>query len=120
MDAVSAQASGGMRRILQGVVQADADGLPGWRQPRNQARDQGDEETKGENPTVDGDYCVAEVATWRPGTIAEVWVVRDKSISAAKATENDLRVKYALILGADPNPPKDIEKQNTNPPKKKN
>ena len=36
--------------------------MPGWRQPKDQARDQGDEETKGENPTVNGDNCVAEVA----------------------------------------------------------
>lgn len=58
-----------------------------------------------------------------PGTIVEVYVVRDKSIAAAKATEDDLRVKYAIILGKDPNPPKDIASQANQkapPPKKKN
>jgi len=48
-----------------------------------------------------------------PGTIVEVIIIRDKRIPAAKQTENDLRVKYAVILGKDPNPPKDI----INPPK---
>ena len=43
-----------------------------------------------------------------PGSIVEVRMIRDKSITAAKATEDDLRVKYAIILGKDPNPPKDI------------
>jgi len=43
-----------------------------------------------------------------PGTIVEVILIRDKSIPAAKATEGDLRVKYAIILGKDPNPPKEI------------
>jgi hypothetical protein len=46
-----------------------------------------------------------------PGSIVEVRMIRDKSITAAKATEDDLRVKYAIILGKDQNPPKDI----TNP-----
>ena len=45
------------------------------------------------------------------GTVVELFVIRDKSIPAAKVTENDLRLKYVLILGQDPNPPKDI----TNP-----
>lgn len=43
-----------------------------------------------------------------PGTYLEVHLVRDKSIPAAKATEDDLRIKYAIVLGKDPNPPKDI------------
>ncbi|MBP3958943.1 hypothetical protein J8F10_27175 [Gemmata sp. G18] len=42
-----------------------------------------------------------------PGTILEVYLIRDKSVSAAKATEDDLRIKYAVILGKAPNPPKD-------------
>lgn len=46
----------------------------------------------------------ATVADLRPGTIAEVWVVRDKSIPAAKVTEDDLRVKYVLILSNNPLP----------------
>jgi hypothetical protein len=47
------------------------------------------------------------------GTIVEVILIRDKTIPAAKATEDDLRIKYVTILGRDPNPPKDI----ANPPK---
>lgn len=43
-----------------------------------------------------------------PGTVVELHLIRDKNVPAAKATEGDLRVKYALILGRDPNPPKDI------------
>jgi hypothetical protein len=52
-----------------------------------------------------------------PGSIVEVVMIRDKSIAAAKVTEDDLRVKYAIILGKDPNPPKDMSKPE---PKKKN
>ncbi|MBA4191052.1 MAG: hypothetical protein C0467_23960 [Planctomycetaceae bacterium] len=48
-----------------------------------------------------------------PGTIVEVIIIRDKKIRAENQKEGDLRVKYAIILGKDPNPPKDI----TNPPK---
>lgn len=44
----------------------------------------------------------------RPGSVVEVVIIRDKSIPASKATEEDLRVKYAIILGKDPNPPRDI------------
>jgi hypothetical protein len=47
-----------------------------------------------------------------PGTIVEVIIIRDRKIPVAKQTENDLRVKYAIILGKDPHPPKDI----ANPP----
>jgi hypothetical protein len=45
-----------------------------------------------------------------PGTVVEVILVRDKSTPAAKATEDDLRVKYAIILGKNPNASKDGEK----------
>lgn len=34
-----------------------------------------------------------------PGTIVEVILVRDKTVSAAKATEDDLRLKYVYLLG---------------------
>ena len=51
-----------------------------------------------------------------PGTIVEVHLMRDKSILASKATDDDMRVKYAVVLGKDQNPPKDI----TTPPKTKN
>ena len=50
----------------------------------------------------------ASTADLVPGTILEVILIRDKTIPAAKANEDDLRVKYAIILGKDPNPPKDI------------
>lgn len=50
-----------------------------------------------------------------PGTYLEVHLVRERAIPAAKATEDDLRIKYAIVLGKDPNPPKDI----ASPPKKK-
>lgn len=43
-----------------------------------------------------------------PGTIIDLQLVRDRSISASKATDADMRVKYAIILRHDPNPPKDI------------
>lgn len=46
-----------------------------------------------------------------PGTIVELILIRDKSVSAEKAAESDLRVKYAIIWGKDPNPPKDIADQ---------
>ncbi|AWM41516.1 hypothetical protein GobsT_74310 [Gemmata obscuriglobus] len=54
-----------------------------------------------------------------PGTIVEVYLIRDKSVPAAKAGEDDLRVKYAVILGRDPNPPKDIGSGDKNKDKKK-
>lgn len=53
-----------------------------------------------------------------PGTYIEVFVIRDKSIHADKAKEDDLRVKYAIILGHDPNPPKDIASPPKTPSKK--
>jgi hypothetical protein len=43
-----------------------------------------------------------------PGTIIEAHLIRDKSIPQAKATDADVRIKYAVILRHDPNPPKDI------------
>lgn len=55
-----------------------------------------------------------------PGTIVEVYVIRDKNIPTAKATEDDLRVKYVVILGKDPNPPKDIASPPKTDTKKKN
>lgn len=55
-----------------------------------------------------------------PGTIVEVYLIRDKSVTAAKATEDDLRVKYAIILGHDPTPPKDFNNANKKDEKKKN
>lgn len=60
----------------------------------------------------------AEKSDLVPGTVVELYVMRDKSIPAAKASENDLRVKYLIILGQDPNPPKDITSPSKAPPKK--
>ena len=54
-----------------------------------------------------------------PGTYLEVYLIRDKNIAAAKATEDDLRIKHALILGKDPNPPKDITSADKKDEKKK-
>ena len=53
-----------------------------------------------------------------PGTIVEVVLIRDRTIPAAKATEDDLRIKYVVIQGRDPNPPKDITNPKTDPKKK--
>lgn len=55
-----------------------------------------------------------------PGTMVEVIIVRDKTIPAAKATEDDLRLKYVTILGHDLNPPKDIGGGNAKNAKNKN
>ncbi|MCS6866925.1 MAG: hypothetical protein RMJ56_13010 [Gemmataceae bacterium] len=50
-----------------------------------------------------------------PGSVVELILIRDKTIPAEKATEGDLRIKHAIILGRNPNNvPKD------EPPKKKN
>jgi hypothetical protein len=43
-----------------------------------------------------------------PGTIIEAHIIRDKTIAANKITDADMRLKYAVILRHDPNPPKDI------------
>lgn len=53
-----------------------------------------------------------------PGTIVEIILIRDKSVAAAKATEDDLRVKYAIILGKNPTPPKGADKDDKKGKKK--
>lgn len=54
-----------------------------------------------------------------PGTIVEVVTVRDKTIPADKLNERDMKIKTVLILGTDPNPPKDIANGTAgNPPPK--
>lgn len=58
---------------------------------------------------------VSSTADLVPGTIADIILIRDKSISASKMVEDDLRVKYAIILGKNQTPPKDL---GTPPPKK--
>ena len=52
-----------------------------------------------------------------PGTIIEAHIIRDKAIAANKMTDADMRLKYAVILRHDPNPPKDIASPS---PSKKN
>ena len=42
-----------------------------------------------------------------PGTILEVYLIRDAKIAAEKATDADLRIKYAFTMGKAPNPSKD-------------
>ena len=53
-----------------------------------------------------------------PGTIIEAHIIRDKSVAANKVTDADMRLKYAVILRQDPNPPKDIVNPTTAPKKK--
>jgi hypothetical protein len=43
-----------------------------------------------------------------PGTYLEVFLLRDKNVLPEKATDADLKIKYAVIWGQDPSPPKDI------------
>ena len=50
----------------------------------------------------------AAKADLTPGTVVEVSVIRDKSIPANSVTDKDMRVRYAVILGQDPHPPKDL------------
>lgn len=57
----------------------------------------------------------ASKADLTPGTVVDAYVVRDKSIPANMVTDADMRLKYVVIIGHDPNPPADI----TNPPKSK-
>jgi hypothetical protein len=46
----------------------------------------------------------ASVSDLTPGTLVEIRLIRDKSISEAKATDQDLRVKYAVIKSPPPTP----------------
>ena len=54
----------------------------------------------------------------KPGTVVEMHVIRDKTIAQNKVTDADMRIKYAIILGEDPHPPKDITNPPKTPPKK--
>ncbi|MBA4062265.1 MAG: hypothetical protein C0501_00900 [Isosphaera sp.] len=56
-------------------------------------------------------WYAASPADLEPGHIVEVIFVREKTIPAAKATEDDLRVKYAIILGKDSTPPVEDKKK---------
>jgi hypothetical protein len=62
-------------------------------------------------------WYAASPADLEPGHIVEVVFVREKTVPAAKATEDDLRVKYAIILGKDSSPPVEDKKDDK---KKKN
>jgi hypothetical protein len=53
-------------------------------------------------------YFEATKADLVPGTVIEAQIIRDKTIPLAKVTEKDMKLKYAVILRHDPNPPKDI------------
>jgi hypothetical protein len=63
---------------------------------------------------------IASKGDLTPGTVVEAYVVRDKTIPMAKLTEADLRLKYVVIIGHDPNPPADITNPKTPTTKKKN
>lgn len=55
-----------------------------------------------------------------PGTIIDLHLIRDRTIATNKVTDSDMRIKYAIILRHDPNPPKDIANGTAgSPPKKK-
>jgi hypothetical protein len=56
-----------------------------------------------------------------PGAVVEVRMIRDKKIPADKVTEDDIRVKYAIIYSQNPNGPTPIPgaKTTPTPPKKK-
>jgi hypothetical protein len=60
-------------------------------------------------------YAIAK-SDLTAGTIVDVIIIRDKTIPADKVTESDMRVKYATVVGKDPNPPKDA---GSDPNKKK-
>ncbi len=57
-----------------------------------------------------------------PGTILEVYLIRDAKVAAEKATDADLRIKYAFTMGKSPNPSKDAASGGSTKadPKKKN
>ena len=59
----------------------------------------------------------AEKGDLVPGTVVEMVVMRDRTIPQSKATEDDLRIKHVILLGHDPNAPKDAGASKA-PPKK--
>ncbi len=65
-------------------------------------------------------WYVASPDDLKPGTIVEVSLIRDRKLAPAAVKEGDLRVKFAVILGQDPNPPKDLAKAKADPKKAKN
>jgi hypothetical protein len=54
----------------------------------------------------------------KAGTIVELHLIRDKFIAANNVKDEDMRIKYAVILREDPNPPKDIASNKSSPAKK--
>jgi len=61
----------------------------------------------------------ASKADLTPGTVVEAHVVRDKTIPAAKVTDADMRIKYAVIVGQDQNAATNLA-GTSKPAKKKN
>jgi hypothetical protein len=59
------------------------------------------ERTELRKPTSAPGYA-AERGDLKPGQLVDVTLVRPKSVSADKATLQDLKVKYAVITGTDP------------------
>lgn len=67
------------------------------------------ERTELRKPTSAPGYA-AEHGDLKPGHLVEVTLVRPKEISSEKATLQDLKVKYAVIVGTDPKgPPADAK-----------
>jgi hypothetical protein len=55
-----------------------------------------------------------------PGTVVEAYIVRDKTIPAAKVTDADMRIKYAVIVGQDANAATNLAGTSKPAKKKKN
>ncbi len=64
-----------------------------------------DKESRDLRPPIGVPGYAATKAELTPGTIVEVILIRDRSISTAKATEDDLRLKYVYLLGHAKNAP---------------
>jgi hypothetical protein len=64
-----------------------------------------DDELKAAKTPQGTPYYAAERSDLKPGQIVDVTLVRPKSVPADKATLSDLRVKYAVVVGAAPTPP---------------
>jgi hypothetical protein len=86
-------------------------GLVRWKSPPPKLDDNGkkipysprEQQALKQPPGVTG--WAAERTDLQVGHVVEVFLVKPKSVPTSKATFSDLRVKYAIILGTDPNPP---------------
>lgn len=56
----------------------------------------------------------AEKTELRPGLVVEVHLVRPREVTAAKATEKDLSIKYVIIIGETKAPPSKDDKKKKN------